>query len=130
MLGLKSFRTAAVTFSGIELAHRIRKHQFSVPYESQGRALSLKQLWDQALSGKNIPETLEVTDRPLTHYKDASCRVNRSGSYLLLVFVSSALLPISQASDCGTTTGLCVSTITCSGHHESRAFGPHTRFGL
>ncbi len=33
MLGLKSFATAAVTLSGIELAHRIRKRQFTVAYE-------------------------------------------------------------------------------------------------
>jgi NhaP-type Na+/H+ or K+/H+ antiporter len=33
MLGLKSFATAAVTLSGIELAHRIRKRQFTIPYE-------------------------------------------------------------------------------------------------
>ncbi|MEO6080851.1 MAG: IS6 family transposase [Steroidobacteraceae bacterium] len=31
MLGLKSFRSAATTLSGIELAHRIRKQQFSMP---------------------------------------------------------------------------------------------------
>ena len=42
MLGLKSFRTAALTFSGVELAHRIRKRQFTLAYEHQGRALSLK----------------------------------------------------------------------------------------
>jgi hypothetical protein len=29
MLELKSFRTAAVTLAGVELAHRIRKRQFS-----------------------------------------------------------------------------------------------------
>jgi len=37
MLELKSFRTAQVTFSGIELAHRIRKRQFAVAYERNGR---------------------------------------------------------------------------------------------
>jgi hypothetical protein len=41
MLGLKSFHTAAVTFSGVELAHRIRKCQFTLAYERKGRALSL-----------------------------------------------------------------------------------------
>ena len=47
MLGLKSFRTAAITLAGVELAHRIRKQQFSFgPGESIG---SLKQLWDRAL---------------------------------------------------------------------------------
>jgi len=29
MLGLKSFRTAAITLTGVELAHRIRKGQYS-----------------------------------------------------------------------------------------------------
>jgi len=29
MLALKSFRTAVVTLAGVELAHRIRKRQFS-----------------------------------------------------------------------------------------------------
>ena len=50
MLGLKSFATAAVTLSGVELVHRIRKRQFTMPYECSGGALSLKELWDQAIS--------------------------------------------------------------------------------
>lgn len=33
MLGLKSFATAAVALSGIELARRIRKRQFAILYE-------------------------------------------------------------------------------------------------
>lgn len=46
MLALKSFRTAAITLAGIELAHRIRKRQFSI-----GRGCSsLKQLWTRALA--------------------------------------------------------------------------------
>ena len=46
MLALKSFRTAAITLAGIELAHRIRKGQFSI-----GRGCSsLKQLWTRALA--------------------------------------------------------------------------------
>jgi hypothetical protein len=67
MLGLKSFRTAAVTFSGIELAHRIRKRQFTVAYERDGRTLSLRELWGQALSSKNILASLENARLPLTH---------------------------------------------------------------
>jgi transposase-like protein len=62
MLGLKSFRTAAITFSGIELAHRIRKRQFAIAYECSGRTLSLKALWAQALSG-----SADLTPPPLTH---------------------------------------------------------------
>jgi transposase-like protein len=50
MMGFKSFRTAAVTLAGIELAHRIRKRQFSIGCGRQRRASSLKQLWDRALA--------------------------------------------------------------------------------
>jgi transposase-like protein len=65
MLGLKSFHTAAVTFSGIELAHRIRKRQFTVAYERKGRVLSLKNLWDQALSGKSFLDSVDHCPPPL-----------------------------------------------------------------
>lgn len=67
MLGLKSFRTAAVTFSGIELAHRIRKRQFAVAYQREGRALSLKELWDQALSGTSLPGIRQKAPLPPMH---------------------------------------------------------------
>jgi transposase-like protein len=69
MLGLKSFATAAVTLSGVELAHRIRKRQFTIPYERNGGALSLKELWDQAISG-STSEVFEITRccrQPLMH---------------------------------------------------------------
>jgi transposase-like protein len=49
MLGLKSFRSAAITLAGIELAHRIRKQQFSLPSDASDRPGSLKELWDLAL---------------------------------------------------------------------------------
>jgi hypothetical protein len=67
MLALKSFRTAAITFSGIELAHRIHKRQFAVAYQQDGRPLSLKQLWDQALSSTTPPGLMEKAPPPLTH---------------------------------------------------------------
>jgi hypothetical protein len=50
MPGFKSFRTDAVALAGIELAHRIRKRQFSIGRGRQRRASSLKQLWDRALA--------------------------------------------------------------------------------
>jgi transposase-like protein len=53
MLGLKSFRSAATTFAGVELAHRIRKRQYSLLIESRGGALSLKELWDRALGSSS-----------------------------------------------------------------------------
>ncbi len=50
MLGLKTFRTAAITLAGVELAHRIHKRQFAVGRRRRDRPASLKQLWDRALA--------------------------------------------------------------------------------
>ena len=50
MLELKSFRTAAVTLAGVELAHRIRKRQFSFGRGGPRRFSSLKSLWARALA--------------------------------------------------------------------------------
>ena len=49
MLGFKSYRTAAVTLSGIEVAHRIRKRQFTFGPGRWG-CWSLKKQWDTALA--------------------------------------------------------------------------------
>lgn len=50
MLGLKSFQTASITLAGIELAHRIRKRQFSILDGSQPNDPSLKRHWERALA--------------------------------------------------------------------------------
>ena len=50
MLGLKSFKTAAITLRGIELAHRIRKRQFSFARGRPREGTSLKLLWNRALA--------------------------------------------------------------------------------
>lgn len=50
MLGLKSFRTAAITLAGIELAHRIRKRQFSLASGTGQQGASLKEVWKLALA--------------------------------------------------------------------------------
>ena len=50
MTGFKSFHNASITLAGIELAHRIRKRQFSFGPGRQRRAWSLKQLWGRALA--------------------------------------------------------------------------------
>ena len=56
MLGLKSFRSAATTLAGIELAHRIRKQQYSVQSAAaNGRTRSLKESWTAALAGSAAP---------------------------------------------------------------------------
>ncbi|MEO7774186.1 MAG: IS6 family transposase [Steroidobacteraceae bacterium] len=67
MLGLKSFRTAAVTLSGIELAHRMRKRQFALLYERNGGPRSLKDLWAQGLSQDHAPATLPDVELPSMH---------------------------------------------------------------
>jgi hypothetical protein len=49
MLSLESFRTAAITLTGVELAHRIRKGQFSLRPGATPELSSLKHLWTHAL---------------------------------------------------------------------------------
>ena len=63
MLGLKSFRTAANTFAGIELANRIRKRQYSFQLRARDGTKSLKQLWDRALAP--VPGLGERQQEPL-----------------------------------------------------------------
>jgi len=50
MTGFKSFGSAAITLAGIELAHRIRKRQFSLGCDRYRNFGSLKQLWERALA--------------------------------------------------------------------------------
>jgi hypothetical protein len=49
-LEIESFATAAVTIAGIELAHRIRKRQFSLGRGRYRNFGSLKQIWERALA--------------------------------------------------------------------------------
>ena len=68
MLGLKSFRTAAITFAGIELANRIRKRQFYFGRMAPWSCSSLKTLWDRALrTDTNSPF------RECTRTQEATC---------------------------------------------------------
>jgi transposase-like protein len=48
--GFKSFGSAAITLAGIELAHRIRKRQFSFERGRYQNFVSLKKIWDRALA--------------------------------------------------------------------------------
>ena len=48
--GFKSFGSAAITLAGIELAHRIRKRQFSFGRGRYPNFGSLKQIWNRALA--------------------------------------------------------------------------------
>jgi transposase-like protein len=49
MLGLKSFRTAAIVISGIELAEKIKKAQFTISQRG-GPAASMPDIWRVALA--------------------------------------------------------------------------------
>jgi transposase-like protein len=49
MLGLKSFRTAAVVIGGIELAEKIKKGQFKIG-KLGGRTARMPEIWQAALA--------------------------------------------------------------------------------
>jgi transposase-like protein len=51
MHGLTSFSAAAVTLAGIELAHRIRKQQFTLGRARGRRRHTMHSAWDRALFG-------------------------------------------------------------------------------
>src|SRR5882757_6788613 len=55
MLRFKSFRSAAVTLAGVELAHRIRKGQHLLPIKLEGRSPSLREMWECALNPASKP---------------------------------------------------------------------------
>lgn len=50
MTGFKSFANASITISGIELAHRIHKRQYSFGRGRRPQEWSLKQQWERALA--------------------------------------------------------------------------------
>lgn len=50
MMGFKSFVNASITISGIELAHRIHKRQFSLGPGRRPWYWPLKQQWERALA--------------------------------------------------------------------------------
>jgi transposase-like protein len=49
MLGFKRFETAAITISGIELAEKIRKHQFKTG-KLAGRPKTAPEIWAAILA--------------------------------------------------------------------------------
>ncbi|MGH8239337.1 MAG: DDE-type integrase/transposase/recombinase [Steroidobacteraceae bacterium] len=51
MHGLKRFESAAVMIAGVELAHRIRKRQFTLGRVRGRRSHTMKTAWDRALFG-------------------------------------------------------------------------------
>jgi transposase-like protein len=71
MLGLKTLRTAAITLAGVELAHRIRKRQYSLPTERYGRPSSLKESWSTALGDPCVPTSRNGERNPPMHQNSA-----------------------------------------------------------
>jgi hypothetical protein len=71
MLGLKFFRSAAITLAGVELAHRIRKGQYLLALERHGRASSLKDLWNRALSQACNSSSQDIGCSPSMHQNSA-----------------------------------------------------------
>jgi transposase-like protein len=65
MLAMKSFRTAAITLAGVELAHRIRKRQFKVGSRGLHQFSSLKQAWACGLAcNPDAAAAREASRRP------------------------------------------------------------------
>src|SRR6187397_1121044 len=54
MLGLKSFETATIVISGIELAEKIKKGQFKIGKLGRRRAMP-QEIWQAALDGSFLP---------------------------------------------------------------------------
>jgi transposase-like protein len=65
MLHFKSYRSAAVTLAGIELAHRIRKGQYSLQSQHDEGSSSLKELWNAALKQDETPPTGSGSSPPM-----------------------------------------------------------------
>ena len=51
MHGLKSFDAARITIAGVELAHRIRKRQFTLGHAPGARQHSMRTAWGRGLFG-------------------------------------------------------------------------------
>jgi transposase-like protein len=51
MTGFKTFQSASITIAGIELAHRIRKHQFALGHAQGASRYTMRTAWERALFG-------------------------------------------------------------------------------
>jgi transposase-like protein len=72
MLAMKSFRTAAVTLAGVELAHRIRKSQFKFGSRGPHQFPSFKHAWARALVSNDHAQTCRQTFRRVTFNRDCT----------------------------------------------------------
>ena len=69
---MKSFRTAAVTLAGVELAHRIRKSQFTFGSRGPHQFSSLKHAWARALMCSDDVLTVRESARRVTFGRDCT----------------------------------------------------------
>jgi hypothetical protein len=69
---MKSFRTAAITLAGVELAHRIRKSQFTFGSRGPHQFSSLKHAWARALICNDDVLTVRETLRRVTFNRDCT----------------------------------------------------------
>jgi transposase-like protein len=72
MLAMKSIRTAANTLAGVELAHRIRKRQFTFGSRSSHQFSSLKHAWARALAPDEDALAWRETVRRATFDRDCT----------------------------------------------------------
>jgi transposase-like protein len=72
MLAMKSFRTAATTLAGVELAHRIRKGQFTFGLRGPHQFSSLKHAWARALMCNDDLPTKRQNVRRATFGRDCT----------------------------------------------------------
>lgn len=78
MLGLKTRHSAAITLAGIELAHRIRKQQHSLPMGKGRGPGSLKESWAVALAEEGVSAG---SPRDLGSPMHQNSRVPREGPF-------------------------------------------------
>lgn len=72
MLAMKSFRTAAITLVGVELAHRIRKSQFTFGSRGPQQFSSLKHAWARALAPNDNAQAWHQIIRGVTFNRDCT----------------------------------------------------------
>jgi hypothetical protein len=72
MLAMKSFRTAAITLAGVELAHRIRKRQFTFGSRGPHQFSSLKHAWARALMSNDDGLAWREIIRKVTFNRDCT----------------------------------------------------------
>ena len=93
MLAMKSFRTAAITLAGVELAHRIRKSQFTFGARGPHQFSSLKHAWARALMCNDDVRN-SARDRPQGHVRPRLHQNSPTGVRMLTEAQIQAIKPV------------------------------------